>query len=233
MRSTAHEGPARRERRLLADALAAAGPGAPTLCEGWDARDLAAHLVVREGRPDAAAGILLPPLSFYEERVRSRAADVPFDRLVDRFRHGPPKYSPFALPGMEENANAVEFFVHHEDVRRAGEGAEPREISPDLERVLWRRIRIARFVLRNVHVEVTFVRPDGQASRVSRGPRGARAGAPGASGGAAGAGSRGVRVHGPVGELVLWALGRRDAADVRLEGDTDSVKTLTETGWSL
>lgn len=229
MRSTAHEGPARRERRLLADALDAAGPGAPTLCEGWDARDLTAHLVVREGRPDAAVGILVPPLAFYEERVRSRAAEVPFDRLVDRFRQGPPKYSPFALPGVEENANAVEFFVHHEDVRRAGAGAEPREISPDLEDVLWRRIRIARFVLRNVHVEVTFVRPDGRAARVSRAPRGARGGAPGG----AGADSRGVRVHGPVGELVLWALGRRDVADVRLEGDTDSVKTLTETGWSL
>ncbi|MBE1535332.1 TIGR03085 family metal-binding protein [Actinomadura algeriensis] len=229
MRSTAHEGPARRERRLLADALDAAGPGAPTLCEGWDARDLTAHLVVREGRPDAAVGILLPPLAFYERRVRDRAADLPFGRLVDRFRQGPPKFSPFALPGVEENANALEFFVHHEDVRRAGTGAEPREISSDLEEVLWRRIRIARFVLRNVHVEVTLVRPDGRAARVSRGPRGARGGGP--DGAAANPG--GVRVHGPVGELVLWTLGRREVADVRLEGDTDSVKTLTETGWSL
>ncbi|GGV25603.1 TIGR03085 family protein [Actinomadura cremea] len=226
MRSTAHDGPARRERRLLADALDAAGPDAPTLCEGWDARELTAHLVVREGRPDAAVGILVPPLAFYERRVRDRAAGVPFERLVDRFRQGPPKYSPFALPGVEENANAVEFFVHHEDVRRAGAGAEPREISPDLEEVLWRRIKIARFVLRNVHVEVTFVRPDGRAARVSRGRRG---GGPGGAAETPG----GVRVHGPVGELVLWSLGRRDVADVRLEGDTDSVKTLTETGWSL
>ncbi|MFD0905902.1 TIGR03085 family metal-binding protein [Actinomadura sediminis] len=229
MRGNAQEGPARRERRLPADALDAAGPDAPTLCEGWDARDLVAHLVVREGRPDAAVGILLPPLGFYERRVRGRTADVPFGRLVDRFRQGPPKYSPFALPGVEENAGAVEFFVHHEDVRRAGAGAGPREISPDLEEALWRRIKIARFVLRNVHVEVTFVRPDGRAARVSRGPRGAR----GAASGGTGAGTGGVRVHGPVGELVLWALGRREVADVRLEGDTDSVKSLTETGWSL
>ncbi|TYK47807.1 TIGR03085 family metal-binding protein [Actinomadura decatromicini] len=209
-------GPVRAERLLLADALRAAGPDAGTRCAGWNARDLAAHLVVREGRPDAAPGILLPPLSFYTERVRRRAArTVPFDRLVERFREGPPKFSPYALPGVDKNANGVEFFVHHEDIRRASADWEPREISPELEELLWRRIRIARFVLRKVHVQVTLVQPDGRAARVSGRGRGA------------------VRVHGPVGELVLWALGRRDVANVRLTGATDAVKSLTETGWSL
>ncbi|GGT54154.1 hypothetical protein GCM10010177_08110 [Actinomadura citrea] len=212
----ADPGPVRRERLLLAAALAEAGPEATTECAGWDARDLAAHLVVREGRPDAAPGILLPPLAFYTERVRRRTARaVPFERLVERFAQGPPKFSPYALPGVDKNANAVEFFVHHEDVRRARPDWEPRDISPELEELLWRRIKIARFVLRKVQVEVTFVRPDGRAARVSGGGRGA------------------VRVHGPVGELVLWALGRRDVAKVRLTGATDAVKTLTETGWSL
>ncbi|SNR64574.1 TIGR03085 family protein [Actinomadura mexicana] len=209
-------GPVRRERLLLAAALAEAGPEATTGCAGWDARDLAAHLVVREGRPDAAPGILLPPLAFYTERLRRRTARaVPFERLVERFAQGPPKFSPYALPGVDRNANAVEFFVHLEDVRRARPDWEPRDISPDLEELLWRRIKIARFVLRKVQVEVTFVRPDGRAARVSGGGRGA------------------VRVHGPVGELVLWALGRRDVAKVRLTGATDAVKTLTETRWSL
>ncbi|TYB44707.1 TIGR03085 family metal-binding protein [Actinomadura chibensis] len=209
-------GPVRAERLALADALREAGPDADTKCAGWSARDLAAHLVVREGRPDAAPGILLAPLSFYTERVRRRAARaVPFDRLVERFREGPPKFSPYALPGVDKNANAVEFFVHHEDIRRASADWEPREISPEFAELLWRRIRIARFVLRKVHVQVTLVQPDGRAARVSGGGRGA------------------VRVHGPVGELVLWALGRRDVADVRLTGATDAVKSLTETGWSL
>ncbi len=219
----ADPGPVRRERLLLAGALADAGPDAATKCGGWDARDLAAHLVVRENRPDAAPGIVLPPLSFYTERVRRRTARaVPFDRLVERFRDGPAKFSPYALPGVDKIANGVEFFVHHEDVLRARPDWERREISPELEEVLWRRIRIARFVLRKVHVEVTLVQPDGRSLRVSGPGRDARRNAGGA-----------VRVHGPVGELVLWALGRRDVADVRLTGATEAVKTLTETGWSL
>ncbi|MGH3240832.1 MAG: TIGR03085 family metal-binding protein [Spirillospora sp.] len=205
-----------RERRALADALAAAGPDAATRCAGWNARDLAAHLVVRERRPDAAPGIVLRPLSFYSERVRRRSArTVPFDHLVERFRQGPPMFSPFALPGVDKIANGVEFFVHHEDIRRARPDWEPREISPELEELLWRRIRITRFVLRKVHVRVTLVQPDGRSVRAS------------------GRGPGAVRVHGPVGELVLWALGRRDVANVRLTGATDAVKTLTETGWSL
>ncbi len=212
-------GPVRRERLLLAAALEEAGPEAATRCAGWDARDLAAHLVVRERRPDAAPGVLLPPLSRYTERVRTRTArSVPFGRLVERFRQGPPKFSPFAVPGVDEIANAVEFFVHHEDVRRARPGWEPRDISPELEELIWRRIRIARFVLRKVPVGVTLVQPDGRTLRVTgrgRGDHGA------------------VRVHGPVGELALWALGRRDVAGVRLTGDTGAVKRLTEAGWSL
>ncbi|XRQ02792.1 TIGR03085 family metal-binding protein [Actinomadura welshii] len=212
-------GPVRRERLLLAAALAEAGPDAATKCGGWTARDLAAHLVVREGRPDAAPGIVLPPLAFYTERVQRRTARaVPFDRLVERFRQGPPKFSPYALPGVDKSVNAVEFFVHHEDVLRARPDWEPRDISPELEELLWRRIRIARFVLRKVQVEVTLVQPDGRSARVSGRGRGA---------------AGGVRVHGPVGELVLWALGRRDVARVRLTGATDAVKTLTESGWSL
>lgn len=215
----AEPGPVRRERLLLAAALAQAGPDADTKCAGWTARDLAAHLVVRENRPDTAPGILLPPLSFYTERVRRRTArSVPFDRLVERFRDGPAKFSPYALPGVDKIANGVEFFVHHEDVLRARPDWEPREISPQLREVLWRRIKIARFVLRKGQVEVTLVQPDGRSLRVpARGRQ--RRGA--------------VRVHGPVGELVLWALGRRDVANVRITGDTDAVKSLTETGWSL
>lgn len=209
---------------LLADAMAQTGPDAPTECEGWTVRDLAAHLVVREGRPDTGPGILLPPLAFYTESVRRRVArNVPFEGLMERFRSGPPKFSPFALPGVDKNANGVEFFVHHEDVRRAAPDWEPRELQPALEELLWRRIRIARFVLRKVHVEVTLVQPDGRSARVSGGPK--RTGRGGPSGG--------VRVHGPVGELVLWVAGRTDVARVRVTGPTDSVKTLTEAGWSL
>ena len=46
----------REERRALCELLDETGPDAPTLCEGWTTGDLAAHLVLRERRPDAAAG---------------------------------------------------------------------------------------------------------------------------------------------------------------------------------
>ena len=46
------------ERQDLCTLFEDLGPDVPTLCEGWTARDLAAHLVVRERRPDAALGIL-------------------------------------------------------------------------------------------------------------------------------------------------------------------------------
>ena len=48
--------PATMERRRFADELLAVGPDAPTLCTGWAARDLAAHVVLRDRRPDAMPG---------------------------------------------------------------------------------------------------------------------------------------------------------------------------------
>ncbi|MFM7872077.1 MAG: maleylpyruvate isomerase N-terminal domain-containing protein, partial [Actinomycetota bacterium] len=51
--------PARTERDLICDLFTNFGPDAPTLCAGWTTRDLAAHIAVRERRPDAAAGILI------------------------------------------------------------------------------------------------------------------------------------------------------------------------------
>src|SRR4029453_11831870 len=61
---------ARRERRELADLLLAVGPDAPPLCAGWTARDLAAHLVIRERRPDATVAGLIPPLAGRVAHVR-------------------------------------------------------------------------------------------------------------------------------------------------------------------
>ena len=74
---------ARAERRGLCDLLLEVGPDAPTLCTGWTTRDLAAHLVVRESRPDASLGIVLPPLSGWTHRVQSGAARLDYAELVD------------------------------------------------------------------------------------------------------------------------------------------------------
>ena len=122
----------RDERRALCALLDETGPGAPTLCEGWTTLDLAAHLVLRERRPDAGAGMLGGPLAGYTARVQRKIAErTPYDQLVQAVREGPPRLSMFGLPGMDERANLVEYFVHHEDVRRAAPGWEPRVLARD------------------------------------------------------------------------------------------------------
>ncbi|KPC78624.1 hypothetical protein ADL35_19840, partial [Streptomyces sp. NRRL WC-3753] len=100
---------AKRERLLLADLLESAGPDAPTLCEGWRTRDLAAHVVLRERRPDAAGGMLVKPLAGRLERVQAEFTAKPYDELVQLIRTGPPRFSPFGLKQIDEAANTVEF----------------------------------------------------------------------------------------------------------------------------
>ena len=203
------------ERQALGDLLLERGPQAPTLCAGWSTADLLAHLIVRENRPDAAAGILLPPLAGYTERVRRQVlASAPYPALVERFRRGPASWSPLALAPADAAMNTVEFFVHHEDVRRAAEGWEPRELPAEAEEQLWRRLRMARLVLRRLPVEITFADTSGRTQRITKG------------------GHR-VRVHGEPGELTLWALGRTEVARVRLTGEEAAVTVLNEGRWGL
>jgi uncharacterized protein (TIGR03085 family) len=152
---------ARSERRALADLLAVLGPDGATIIEGWSTRDLAAHLVVRDRRPDAGMGIILPPLSAYGERVRRSAAERPYSQLVERVRRAP-WWSLVSNPLTDELVNLAEFFIHHEDVRRAQPGWQPRELPADLQAGLWRRVRggLARLALRRfpatVGVRATF-----------------------------------------------------------------------------
>ena len=109
------------------------GPDAPTLCEGWKTRDLAAHLVIREYRPDAAPGILIPFFASHTAKVQNKVAEqTDWDELVDKVASGPPVYSPLKL--LDPVANVAEMFIHHEDVRRAQSGWKPRVLEPALSR---------------------------------------------------------------------------------------------------
>jgi uncharacterized protein (TIGR03085 family) len=118
----------------------------PTLCEGWDARDLAAHLVLRERRPDAAAGVLVPVqvLTDHTQRVQEQYAEQPWDALVDMVREGPKGWSPIRVGSVDDAINLAEFYVHHEDVLRAEPGWTPqarRELDRDFAEALWARLR--------------------------------------------------------------------------------------------
>jgi uncharacterized protein (TIGR03085 family) len=216
---------ARDERRSLGTLLDETGPSGPTLCEGWTTTDLAAHLVLRERRPDAGVGIVWAPLAGHTRRVQTALAErTPFPRLVQMIRIGPPRLSPFRLPGADERANAVEFFVHHEDVRRARPGWEPRELADGFSEVLWRRLRMARFILRKAPVGVEFARagpadPGGEAVPKVRITAKARTPV--------------VTVTGTPAELTMWAMGRTTAARVRLDGSEAAVRALGQARWSV
>src|ERR1700733_6055540 len=108
---------AQRERSALVDTFRQVGPDAPTLCAGWTTRDLAAHLVVRERRPDASAGQMIPPLAGHGEHVRLQMAARPYEEIIRALR-APRWWSPVANPLSDELFNGMEFFIHHEDVRR-------------------------------------------------------------------------------------------------------------------
>jgi uncharacterized protein (TIGR03085 family) len=201
---------ARAERQELCDLLEQVGPDAPTLCEGWLARDLAAHLVVREGRPDAALGILGGPLAAWTERVQNGAASEPFDKLVRLLRNGPPIWSQFRLPMVDGQANTVEFFVHTEDVRRAVEGWQPRQLDPELTGFLWDRLpSMGKMLLGKAKVGVVVRRSDVTDAE----PLKLRGGKPV------------VTLVGDPAELTMFAFGRKEHL-VQFEGEQEAIDRL-------
>ncbi|MGQ7296095.1 TIGR03085 family metal-binding protein [Quadrisphaera sp. KR29] len=214
------------DRAHLADLLLQAGPDAPTLCEGWDARELAVHLVVRDGRPDAflarqageRLGDRVPALAraaSHADAVEARLRALPFAELVERFRAGPPRWTPQALPPVEALANGLEFYVHGQDVRRAAPSWDPADpasaevLRPGQREALWRSLKgLARLVYRRSPVGVVLVVPAGpQLVAVRR--------------------ERSVEVTGEVEELVLHASGRRGAAQVEVTGPEDAVAAFS------
>src|SRR5689334_18567661 len=128
---------ARAERAALSDTLEKTDPQQPTLCEGWTARELLAHLLVREQQPWASAGIVVPALAPVTAHAMRSYADTPWEKLVATFRSGPPAWSPYRIGRVDELANGAEFFVHHEDVRRGTPGWEPRGADETRDGELW------------------------------------------------------------------------------------------------
>lgn len=203
-----------RERRALADRFDELGPDAPTLCGGWRTLDLATHLVVRERDLVAGPGILferalggrlgrLTERSMARLQERHDAAEI-----VDLVRTGPP-IGPFALRPVGHAVNLVEYFVHHEDVRRAN-GDGPRTDRPDLDDELWSALgRMAPLMVRVSGLSgVQLVLDPGRdrPKRIGKGPA--------------------VTISGPPGELLLELYGRRTVAEVSYDGPAESVAAV-------
>jgi uncharacterized protein (TIGR03085 family) len=201
---------ARSERAALCDTFVRVGPEAPTLCDPWTTADLAAHLVVRERRPDAVAGIWFGPLAGRTEEVQAGYAAKPWPELVDLVRSGPPPWSPTRLSVLDDATNLMEFFIHHEDVLRAESTGPQREISPRLSAALWAGLgRVATLAFRRSPVGVVLEDLDG--ARVT-----ARSETDIGT----------VILRGAPAELVLTASGRRRVADLEVMGGAEAVAAL-------
>jgi uncharacterized protein (TIGR03085 family) len=202
--------PAQQERTALCDLFSEVGPDAPTLCGGWTTRDLAAHLVVRERRPDAAVGIVVSKAAGYTDKVQAGVAASEWDDLVDTVRSGPPIWSPTRIGAIDKLANTVEFFVHLEDVRRAADGWEPRELDAGLTGALYSMLsKMAKRLVKSSPVGIVLAPDDGRAEIVAK------------------AAEPSVTVSGPIGELVLFVYGRQAHALVEITGDDTSVAAVS------
>jgi uncharacterized protein (TIGR03085 family) len=204
------------ERARLSDLFDELGPEAPTLLGPWTARDLAAHLVLRERDPLAGPGLVLPGAwARLAERRRRALALKDFPWLVARLRSGPPP-GPFRLGWVRRLPNLNEFFIHHEDLRRAN-GLGPRDNELAMDEALWDNVGRAPWFLarrlRGAGLELQWA-GTGKTVRARRGQPAAR-------------------ITGPPGELLLYLFGRRGAAHVELNGPAAAVEAVRRTRFGM
>jgi uncharacterized protein (TIGR03085 family) len=200
-------------REVLAETLLAAGPDAPTLCEGWATRHLAAHLYLRERSARVGLGLAVPAWHGASDRATERlaarnATPERFAEMVAAFRAGPPALSPLRIAAVDEAANLAEFFVHTEDVRRATDRWAPRALDTAYADALWDElIKRAALLYRGVDLGVVLVSTAGPRHVARRAPVS-------------------VAIVGDPGELLLHASGRTAQALVTFEGQPDAVALL-------
>jgi uncharacterized protein (TIGR03085 family) len=197
------------ERELLCDLLDELGPHAATLCEGWDTHHLAAHLWLRESSP---LGLFTVTLGSAEATVANAVASSEFGELVDRLRAGPTSLPLASLPQLERLANGLEFFIHHEDVRRAQLRWTVRDLPAGSQDEIWSPLRaLARVTMRRSPVGAVLRRTDTATS--TRAAKGANT----------------VTIRGLPSELALFAFGRTEVARVELDGSSSAVRALCAT----
>ena len=113
---------------------------------------------------------------------------------------------------FDETLNLLEYVVHHEDLRRGSGPVPHRTLHEEEVRELWRR---ARPILTRAYPKAPVavrLEPDDSALT------------------AIGKHSSGVVLSGAPLELVLHAFGRREAADIGIQGSADAMRSFAE--WS-
>jgi uncharacterized protein (TIGR03085 family) len=206
------------ERLALCDLFDQLGPDQPTLCEGWTTYDLAVHLHVREADPMAGPGLMISALSDTTEKRMARVkARYSFTEVVEKVRTGPPTFSIYSLPKVGQQLNTTEYFVHHEDVRRAQPSYHVRTLPAACPAGLWKAVRLAaKSLTRKAPSGLVLRLPDGTTS-VARKPTELGS----------------VTVTGEPSELVLFCFGRQQVADVHLDGDPETVERLRSASFGV
>jgi uncharacterized protein (TIGR03085 family) len=201
---------AKRERQAICQTLRQLGPDAPTLCSGWNSTDLLVHLLLRENRPDAAIGVVIPIFKSFTNKISDKYRKRPFEDLIKEFENGPKKFSPFALPGLDNLANSFELLVHHEDLLRGKENFIPRELSAEDKKFIWSRFtKSAKIFLFKAKVGIVAESEIGSYTLKS--------------------GKSLVKIKGDVVDLVLFSFGRSSASRITFEGDESDIRILKET----
>lgn len=199
----------RSERAALCNAALEAGEDAPTLCGDWTVKDLVIHLLIRERAPLGAAGIFVPQLEGLTDRSVKRLSPQDFTSLVERVRGGPPRWSPMSLPPLDRAVNTLEFFVHHEDIRRAGGEWEARDLTEREQKAIWNAIAVAGKALvrpAGVPVQIQWA-GDGRTTVLRKGAEPAV-------------------VSGTPAELALFLYGRSQHSELEFNGSEPALASL-------
>ena len=152
--------------------------------------------------------MILPPLREHGERIRRATAARPFPEIVADVRN-PPWWSPVSNPLLDELTNTVEFFIHHEDVRRGADGWQPRDLAEDHARAIWRAVQFTgKMALRRVRMPVRVREANGYGEFTVGGE------------------SAQLTVVAPAGELALFLSGRQRAARAEVEGPVEQAERL-------
>lgn len=205
---------ARRERTALCNLALAVGEHAPTLSGDWDVKELVCHLLVRETSPIGAPGIVVPALSKLTDLEMKRLHRQDFGTLVERLRS--PGLTPYAVPQIDALANTLEFFVHHEDIRRAGRHWRRRSLSVADQDALWGSLTyVGRGLVREAKVPVVIRRTDtGETITLRRG-------------------KHPVELAGPPSEVVMYLFGRDQTRNLMFAGPEESVARLRRAGLGI
>lgn len=179
----------------LCDVLDQVEPTAPTLCEGFDAHELAIHVWQISHDPLAWPGMVMPRFAHLSARRAARVRRrFRHPVLVEQLRTGPRQPTALKLDPTPLHALG-EYWIHLHDVARPNGIALPAP-SAELEDALWQRVRDSAEGERGRDPLVRLRRTDGAQVTVGRGDGPIRV------------------VTGEASELLLWVYGREHFAEV-------------------